>query len=895
MGYEQATTSLSEIAENQLLPELHRALLLDALGLMGNEGSTESLVRVLRNNEQGRFCQIRALFSLSTLANKDAARALAQFAADEQAAPRARLVAMKLLSESLPEAALPILLRIAEADQNPQIRVDAIESLSRGSAGRARRTLEEALLDTTLPIATRSGAARGLGHIGHPDSIEVLARASLDQTLSSGRRWVASALGWIGGAAATDVLEKVAEDASIDSLSRSFIAEALGRCGTTAAVEVLGRMAVGVQLAPGVRVAAVRALGRTGDRHAIEPLLQIAESAADNAPWMRVAALQALQQIPDGVSAAKILSLGKEKRNSNEIRMAVIRVLGALRDHESAAFLNDVLLDCDETLSVRNASADALSFCGDKDSLGYLRQLAEDPFTNEVLRLRAIKAHSNLSGSFGEWVIDILSSFRTAGGNGILSSQIHGAILKVAAVAARTVAWDAYFREVAISDHHPGNRIIALRALLSRQALHSDTIRRLLGAAVKNDRTLRLEAVVKICVRAIMEQFAGGNTPEPTVLELIGAVFRHPATSRATISFGLKPIRAMNISDGWRAFQFAERVCLLENRPNDGKLTKELEFVKLFLERQQQLVDSVNRFCHDPSSILIGFRIDGETRSGTEMHYRRAILITSTIRERRAVVHALTKEYSLEVSTLIVHNRTVDRFIWDRTAGRPWLILVVQPSDKGPLPLLSVVSDFTSGLDPVEVIVAIGCCAGFPERGVCRGDVIIARRVHGYQRRRHRGGIIEVSTDPYPADPLIVESVNYTMTRPELNEIADLTLHFKDFASAEDLIDDPDSSLRGAIQNISGEIVGFEMEGQGLAHGLWEASRRSGNTHGVLVKTVSDFGDGLMSEGKDETQIVATRNALRFTLELLRSIDVAQTASHEIVPGFTAGSKAENR
>jgi nucleoside phosphorylase len=309
---------------------------------------------------------------------------------------------------------------------------------------------------------------------------------------------------------------------------------------------------------------------------------------------------------------------------------------------------------------------------------------------------------------------------------------------------------------------------------------------------------------------------------------------------------------------------------------------REGEVGEEFLTRFQNLSFDISRrrgrlqaeleFFKSPEKILRWLTKDPEPNMivGTKGQYD-AVLITATSRERSAALEMLHDDPGLQVKEAVVNGRYIDAFEWSRKAGNSWSVALAQPSDKGPLPMQALVSDLRNFAKPPKLVLMVGCCLGFPERGVEIGDVIIARRVQGYQRRRHDGPEIKVAPDPYPIEAELGELINLSISRLDFVERAGCRIHYKDFASAEDLINDQASTLRQSVLELSTEIVAFEMEGQGLAHALWEARRHKTPIIGAVIKGVSDFGDGQMAIDKDQRQRKATRNALRVALELMRN------------------------
>ena len=251
---------------------------------------------------------------------------------------------------------------------------------------------------------------------------------------------------------------------------------------------------------------------------------------------------------------------------------------------------------------------------------------------------------------------------------------------------------------------------------------------------------------------------------------------------------------------------------------------------------------------------------------------RKALLVTAADAERTTVVESLEGEFQIQTEIFKKHGHYAERFCLGSNSGGEWEVTLAQPTDKRALATQALLNSFLSDPEPPTLVIMVGMCCGFPERGVSMADVILARYVYSYQHRRHRDGTVVISPDPYRTDATLMDFARTIVTRPAMSkEKLGFKIRIKDFASSEDLIDDASSDLRLNILKQSGDdIVGYEMEGHGYYHALLEANREGHRTTGLLIKGVSDFGDGEMREDKAQKQKTATRNALVLALELLK-------------------------
>jgi arylsulfatase A-like enzyme/HEAT repeat protein len=208
-----------------------------------------------------------------------------------------------------------------KAAQAPSPGAQALEWGRLGDR-RAVKPLATLILDENAGEAERSEAARLLGKLADPSSIDDLLRAT-----RAPERWVAAeaaiALGRMFEPRAAPALRQLvaAEDPGL----RSRAAVSLGRLRDKAAVPSL---IDALWMAPNTyeREEAVRWLGRLGDPRALDPLMNLLPE-----PHVRHLVVVALGEIGDERAYAPLLDVLSWDRNAN-VRDGVVRGLAMLGD-----------------------------------------------------------------------------------------------------------------------------------------------------------------------------------------------------------------------------------------------------------------------------------------------------------------------------------------------------------------------------------------------------------------------------------------------------------------------------------------------------------------------------------------------------------------------------------
>ncbi len=178
-----------------------------------------------------------------------------------------------------------------------------------------------------------------------------------------------------------------------------------------------------------------------------------------------------------------------------------------------------------------------------------------------------------------------------------------------------------------------------------------------------------------------------------------------------------------------------------------------------------------------------------------------------------------------------------------------------------------------------HVVIAVGVAAG--RRGdQSLGDVLVPKMVQSYEiQRRNKDSSIELRSYPTPA------TVAW-FGRCELPKGAEFKLLKGLVISGEKLVDDP--TFRAELDVQFPSNIGLEMECNGLM-----AACQNQNVNWILVKGVSDWGDGTKGEGtkvkgleldKDQLQVMAAKHAAQIVYRAIHLKDWIETESDATPP-----------
>jgi HEAT repeat protein len=279
------------------------------------------------------------------------------------------------------EPAVPVIIQVFLSNRF-QERERAARVLARIGKP-AAQPLGALLEDKATPPETKASAARILGFIADPRSVDPLLEVLSDQRYFV-REQAAVALGRIGGPAIQRLLElarsssPATREAAIAALGGVSGTLTAGNAASESSVaggaqsatpegasqkdEVIGRLIDTILNAlrdsnTGVRSAAVRALGSSASRQAVEPLMALIR---DESSTLRGEATTALGRLGTAAVPALIAALSSPRPS---IRMLAAQALGEIRSREAVpALINIVKTDLS---GARGEAVEALGKIGD--------------------------------------------------------------------------------------------------------------------------------------------------------------------------------------------------------------------------------------------------------------------------------------------------------------------------------------------------------------------------------------------------------------------------------------------------------------------------------------------------------------------------------------------------
>ncbi|WP_433926336.1 HEAT repeat domain-containing protein [Sorangium cellulosum] len=876
----------------------------NALGVIGDRSAVAALVKTLESDSDVKV-RGSAAHALGAIGDKSAVAALVK-ALESDSDVKVRGSAAHALGAIGDKSAVAALVKALESDSDAIVRGSAANALGAIGDKSAVAALVKTLESDSDP-KNRGSAANALGAIGDKSAVAALVKTLESDGDPKNRGSAANALGAIGDKSAVAALVKTLESDS-DAIVRGSAANALGAIGDKSAVAALVKT-LQSDSDPKNRGSAANALGAIGDKSAVAALVKTLQSDSD--PKNRGSAANALGAIGDKSAVAALVKTLESDRDAN-VRGSAAHALGAIGDKSAVAALVKTL-ESDSDVKVRGSAAHALGAIGDKSAVAALVKTLEsdsDPKTRgsaahalgaigdksavaalvktlesdsdaivrgsaaliehgaavAQLKVTAVSALLAVDPDAPTWLLSF--SQRQ---HGRLENAVRGRIASAIGAAPGCAAHAAWLRTVVWQDAYSPSRTAAVRGLAAQGALDEETVRFVLDPTFSRPgRHKRApdNAVRGQVVAALMRARAESSMTNKTLFQL---AVRQLAESDATSGFigaGLAPLGALPLPQRQSVLQaFDEELATMPS--SNLTLRTRLEKLREQLAFDTQAQADLVALGKAPEAPLRRLRDRVPTVLGkeTSMNITEnpvALLITAVGAEREAMLHMLRDTASIAPSLEEIGGRYFDRF---PHAGRkgPWDVFLGQPTEKGPHAAQALLQDFVKAHRP-SLVLMVGMCGGFPERGVKEGSVLLARQVFNYEPARLRDGASVWSPSGYRGTPRLLDLANALASRGEFGEIRVYTT--KDYGSGEKLIDDLSSELRQRILDLSGEIIGFEMEGHGLLHAVWELQRTI-HFDVAIAKGVSDFGDGKQQHDKESRQRIATRNAAHVAMKLL--------------------------
>ncbi|MFF4967308.1 HEAT repeat domain-containing protein [Streptomyces sp. NPDC001037] len=910
-----AAKALGEIGHPQAVPVLVEALAGDAaggvrgsaayaLGHIGHPqavpvliealaGDVEVSVRGSAANALGHIGDFRAVPALSTALAGDAevgvrgssANALGQIGSpqalpalstaltDEEDAG-VRGSSADALGRIGDPGAVPALTGALATDPTPNVRGSAAKALGLIGHPAALEALTTALAEDTDGY-TRGAAADALGRIGDPGAIDALT-ATLNDPYPIIRGSAANALGFIGHPAALEALTTaLAEDT--DSYTRGTAATALGRIGDPGAVDAL--TAALNDSGAKVRGSAANALGLIGHPAALEALTTAL--AEDTDSYTRGAAATALGRIGDP-RALDALVTALAEDTDGQTRGAAANALGHIGDPGALAPLIGTLVR-DPVGKARGSAANALGHLGDPAAADALRATIDNPEETYLTRRAAVGSLSHLDTGDEAWITKVADRlrFRARDRDG---RALRGAIIGLVAHREITPETKSWLIGVIHRDKDPLNRTTALEGLARAGQADPDLIKFTIAPEIpRPDKRPRDSDAGVLGVAAAAVVRAAADRPDyteallPSLVRLLVA----KSTYRPTVIPPLIQLRLLPLPVAERVL--ARIVELVGDEPPENPyLATGLDVEREHMAERRRVQACVESFNRHPAAVLAGFRDRQKSRfevtvpsdaGGAEYH---VALLTAVPVETKALFRVLG-ERGITPTDMQRDGRYYDVFELGPEGQPPVRVVTTQATDQGGQSAAAVTRELLSAFRP-DLVLLVGVCGGFGERGVSIHDVLLAREVFDYgpEKVRPEGGGLRPQV--YRTDPQVLRLVTRLDNVGRLEaSLGGGELHVKDFASGEKVIAWRDSALRAELLAMSPDIAGVETEAHGVLHAIWEAFKAKDFVGGAMLKCVSDLGDEEMSVDKKAKQTEAARRAARVALDVAAAFRRADT------------------
>ncbi|WP_370966306.1 HEAT repeat domain-containing protein [Amycolatopsis sp. cg9] len=779
-------------------------------------------------------------------------------------------------------------------DEESNVRGSAASALGAIAHPRSVPALVEVLADPDAVV--RRSAANALGLVRHPDAIGALL-ARFGDPDDEVRGLTAKALGRIGHVAAHDGLVEVLRG-DPGGRVRGSAAEALGRIGDRGALEALVEVLHDKDEEAGVVGSAAHALGLIGDAGALDALVG---ALAHPDAAVRGSAANALGRIGDPAAFDGLLA--KLEDSDTVVRSSASNALGRIGDPRALDGLTRVLAgDCDEHTrgaaaealgrikapgalaplvdavrrdpddGVRGSAAHALGHLGDNAAADTLRATIRDPGRTYLTRRAATSALAHLDTGDEEWITVVADRLkftaRTPEGR-----ALRGAIVDLVARREITPGTKKWLVGVIHKDNDPMNRTAAIEGLARAGKADAGLIEFVIGPAPSRpDKRLRdsdagvLGVAAAAVVRAAAERPAYTESLLPGVVNLLAQKNCHWTTV-------LPPLAQLRLLPLPVAGTVVARIVELlgDTTPENPHLESALAAEREILAERKRVLADLESLTTCPEAVLAGFREDRKSRfevtapaSGDKRH---VALLTAVPVETKALLRVLA-ERGTPTKEVQRDGRYYDVFELTAPGRPPVRVVTSQATDQGGQAAAASTRELLSVFRP-DLVLLVGVCGGFGERGVALGDVLLAREVFDYGPEKVRPGGGGDRPQVYRADGQLLRLAATLDSKGRLDaSLAGRKLLMKDFASGEKVIAWRESDLRARLLGLSVDIGGVETEAHGVLHTVWETFKGREAVGGAMLKCVSDLGDEEMAVDKEAKQAEAACRAARVALDL---------------------------
>lgn len=549
--------------------------------------------------------------------------------------------------------------------------------------------------------------------------------------------------------------------------------------------------------------------------------------------------------------------------------------MNRIADTSFVSPLLKLLLNKSLSIKLHKAAIFAIGNINCEESIQALKDVYFSPIHNNLIRFFIVKPLTRLLGS----VEPEIYKYCTEKHNGKYPDKgLRGKVVSL--VARRKPNQDAcnWLKSIVWTDTDHGCRTEAIIGLHKARQLDDNLVRFLIDPAFKRrDNRVRDTdyGVLGQTAGAVLEEVALG-LKDVKMLQIVIDLLAEPETHNDVIRAALTHLHNMPPEKIKQILQQIQDKIGIDTNINKffmnriNKLQAQIQ-IKIVAEQER------TQIMQNPQVLLSRFKENAipemnkiiERKRGEKTPLVKVVLVTVTDIESQTILGHL-KEQGYEINSDKWSGRYYN--VFELTAANTKInVMQIQPVDKGALSTQSLISDIIRDIKP-EVIIMVGVCMGFNERGPQEGDVVIARQVFGYERARKKEGKYNMQPQGYRCSSRILRLAKHLYNKGEFTEILNGHLLYttKDYDSGEKVLDDEEDDLRKIILDFSDDIIAKEMEGIGLLSAQWE-SCKGANINIALIKAISDFGDGKMRTNKTERQKSATLQATKIAFEILKN------------------------
>ena len=802
-------------------------------------------------------------------------------------------------------------------DPDHSVRGSSANALGNIGDKNAVYVLEKALVKDPDP-SVRGSSANALGNIGDKSAVSALKRALRNDQEFCVQGSCANALGNISDKIAISALTITLLDLDQGSTVRGSCANALGNIGDMSAIPALVN-ALSKDPNSIVRGSSAHALGSIGDKSAVPALGYSLLNDIDLI--VRGSSANALGKIRD-ISAASVLVTKFHSDSAYKVRISCANALGIIGDKNTVSALSEALLN-DPSTAIRRSCAHALGNIGDKSaaeglknsllrdknetvrgactiSLSKLSLLTEDSkmkisdtlekvffsdLTSDRLCSRIATAHSKLNSNLDSQLYQNINKRRSDGS--FPNKLLRGKIVELVSNNNEDCASHEWLtNEVIFKDPNPINRTNAIKGLDKANKLSPKIIRYLLdpgtpGYHGKSRDTDR--GVLGVTANAVIKNyFRYSNDEEYQLLLLATNLFTEEETHQSVIAPTFSSLWRCSLTDAEQIMKVLEH--LTRNNKNYF-FGNSLKRNKSYLLYRRAIENSFEEIKSTAPKLLNVYRkkVEPKIRQYLELDERDTVsfepkiaVITVTDLEHR-VFFDYAESLKLHIVSKLFENRYYREIqVTENNNNNNSKFILIQPTDKGTAAAQSLVN-FLLRTFNLNYIIMTGVCAGFPDRGVKIGDVVIAKQIFNYERARLTKGQYRTQPQAHHCNSQLINLSKFLKSQGEFDQHLQHTsgkVHIKDYACGDKVIADENAEVRKKILEISDDIIALEMEGSAMLHSVWENSRIEQSTGAIMVKAVSDLGDNEMTKNKDIKQQYAMLSAAKVTLSLIQNIEV---------------------